>query len=172
MQPSGSQTGAAWPTKGGIFYSREDLGRKRCGWKNLKFWLLMCSTHKKTAQRGCISLKCLQYASKSCFIIIVWASSFRPLLGRSRSRGRCWAANRLSQAVKSMRRSMDWTLENNMVNCLFFCTTLTSWRSGHVPFVWAGAGTSETGAEVVELEPHCSWEGHSWRVGHSWEGHS
>jgi len=30
-----------------------------------------------------------------------------------------------------MRRSMDWTLEDNMVDGLFFCATLTSRRRGH-----------------------------------------
>jgi len=29
------------------------------------------------------------------------------------------------QAVQSMRRSMDWTLEDNVVDGLFFCATLT-----------------------------------------------
>jgi len=32
------------------------------------------------------------------------------------------------QAVQSMRRSMDWTLEDNMVDGLFFCITLTGRR--------------------------------------------
>ena len=41
------------------------------------------------------------------------------------------------QAVQSMGRSMDWTLEDNMVDGLFFCTTLTSRRGGHIPFVEA-----------------------------------
>jgi len=36
------------------------------------------------------------------------------------------------QAVKSMGRSMDWTLEDNMVNSLFFSATLTE---GHAAFV-------------------------------------
>jgi len=34
------------------------------------------------------------------------------------------------QAVQSMGRSVDWTLEDNMVDDLFFCTILTSRRSG------------------------------------------
>ena len=32
---------------------------------------------------------------------------------------------------------MDWTLEDNMVDGLFFCATLTSRRGGHTPFVQA-----------------------------------
>jgi len=43
-------------------------------------------------------------------------------------------------------------LEDNMVDGLFFCTTLTSSRSSHTPFVQAGAETSDTGAEAVKLE--------------------
>jgi len=44
---------------------------------------------------------------------------------------------------------MDWTLEDNMADGLFFCATLTGRRVGHTPFVQAGAETSDTGAEGV-----------------------
>jgi len=64
-----------------------------------------------------------------------------------------------------MGRSMDWTLEDNIVNCLIFCTTLTSSRSSHTPFVQAGAETSDTGEEAVETDPCFSGQGHSRRVG-------
>jgi len=57
---------------------------------------------------------------------------------------------------------MDWTLEDNMVDGLFFCATLTGRRGGHTPFVQAGAETSDTGAEAVNPDPSSSWEGHSW----------
>jgi len=57
-----------------------------------------------------------------------------------------------------MRRSMDWTLEDDMVDGLFFCATLTSRRRGHTLFVQAGAETSDTGAEAVEPDPCSSWE--------------
>jgi len=60
---------------------------------------------------------------------------------------------------------MDWTLEDNMVDGLFFCATLTGRRGGHIPFVQAGAETSDTGAEVVKQDPGCSWEGHFRRMG-------
>jgi len=56
---------------------------------------------------------------------------------------------------------MDWTLEDNVVNGLFFCTTLTGRRGGHTPFVQAGAETSDTGAEAVKPDSGSSWEGHS-----------
>jgi len=52
---------------------------------------------------------------------------------------------------------MDWTLEDNMVDGLFFCSTLTGRRGGHNPFVHAGAETSDTGAEAVKPDRGCSW---------------
>ena len=65
------------------------------------------------------------------------------------------------QAVQSMGRAMDWTLEDDMVDHLFFYATLTDRRGGHNPFVQAGAETSDTGAEAVKPDPGSSWEGHS-----------
>jgi len=73
--------------------SRDELGRKSCGWKA---FIVSLFNIKKTAQRVWFRWECLQYYSTSCFIIVLWASSFSPLLGRTRSWGRCWAANRLS----------------------------------------------------------------------------
>jgi len=64
-----------------------------------------------------------------------------------------------------MGRSMDWTLEDDMVDGLFFFATLTGRRGGHTPFVQAGAETSDIRAEAVELDAGPSWEGHSGRVG-------
>ena len=66
-----------------------------------------------------------------------------------------------SQPVQSMGRSMDCTLEDSMVNGLFFCPTLTGHRGGHTPFVQAGAVTSNTSAEGVKPDEGFSWEGHS-----------
>jgi len=60
---------------------------------------------------------------------------------------------------------MDWTFEDNMIDGLFFCTTLTGRRGGHTQFVQAGAEASENGAEAIEPDPGCSWEGHSEGVG-------
>jgi len=59
---------------------------------------------------------------------------------------------------------MDWTLNDNMVDGLFFCATLTGRRGGHTPFVQAGVETSDTGVEAVKPDPRCSWQGHSGRV--------
>ena len=69
------------------------------------------------------------------------------------------------QDVQSMRRSMHWTLEDNMVDGLFFCPTLTGRRGSHTSFVQTGAETPDTGAQAVKPETQCSWEGHSRRVG-------
>jgi len=55
---------------------------------------------------------------------------------------------------------MDWTVEDDMVDGLF-SATLTGRRGSHIPFVHAGAETSDTGAEAVEPDPGSSWEGHS-----------
>ena len=41
--------------------------------------------------------------------------------------------------LQSMGRSIEWTLEDSMIDGLFFCATLTSRRRGHAPFVYAGA---------------------------------
>jgi len=55
---------------------------------------------------------------------------------------------------------MDRT-EENVVDSLFFCATLTGCRGGHIPFVQAGAETSNIAAEAVKPDPGSSWEGHS-----------
>ena len=56
---------------------------------------------------------------------------------------------------------MDRTLEDDMVDGLFFCTALTGRRGGHNPFVQTGAETPDTGAEALEPDPGSFWEGHS-----------
>ena len=56
---------------------------------------------------------------------------------------------------------MDWTLEYNMVDGLFFCATLTGRRGCHTIFAQAGAESSDTGAEAVKPNPGSSREGHS-----------
>ena len=70
-------------------------------------------------------------------------------------------------AVQSMRRSMNWTLDDNMGDGLFFCATLTGRRRCHTPFEQAGAEMSDTSAEAVKPGPRCSWEGHFRWVGAS-----
>jgi len=68
--------------------------------------------------------------------ILLWASSFIYCLaaldfgaGVEQPFGCLDVQNR--QAVQSMRRSMDWTLEDDMVNSLFFCATVTGRRGSH-----------------------------------------
>ena len=56
------------------------------------------------------------------------------------------------QAMRSMRRSVDWKVKDDMANGLFYAT-LTSHRRGHTPFVQAGEETSDTGAETIK--PRC-----------------
>jgi len=54
----------------------------------------------------------------------------------------------------------------HMVDGLFFCATLTGCRGGHTPFVQSIAETTDSNAEAVKPDTHCSWEDHSRRVGH------
>ena len=70
----------------------------------------------------------------------VWASSCNPLLGRTRSRGKYWTAIPLSHRPEPSGHTVHgevdgWTLEDNMVDGLFFCAKLTGLRGGHTPFV-------------------------------------
>jgi len=76
--------------------------------------------------------------------------------------GRRFVLLRIRPCMQSMGRSMDWRLEDNMVDDLFFCARLTGRRGGHTLFVQAGAETSDNGAEAVKPDPGSSWEGHSW----------
>jgi len=46
-------------------------------------------------------------------------------------------------------------LAATLANGLLICATLTSLRGGHIPFVQAGAVTSDTGAEAVKLDQGC-----------------
>jgi len=56
---------------------------------------------------------------------------------------------------------MEWTLEANTVDSLFFCATHTGRRGGHTPFVQSVVETSNTSAKAVKPDPGSSWEGHS-----------
>ena len=60
-----------------------------------------------------------------------------------------------------MRTSMEWMLEDNMVDGLFFCATLAGSGGGHTPTVQAGGETPDTRAVTVKPDPRCFWEGHS-----------
>jgi len=56
---------------------------------------------------------------------------------------------------------MDWTLEDNMFDCLFFCATLTGLKRGHTRFAQAGAESPDTGVEADKPDPGFSCEGNS-----------
>jgi len=56
-----------------------------------------------------------------------------------------------------MEGSLDWTLEDNIVNGLIFCARLTSRRSGHTRFVQTRSETTDTSAEAVEPDSRCKW---------------
>jgi len=121
--------------------------------KKLKFLLLVYSTHKVHSEVGVGWNACSTHeqTGRSCFI--VWASSFRHCLaaldhgaGVDQQIDCLIIQNR--QAVQSTGRSVDWTLEDNMVDGLLFWATLTGRRGDHTPFVQAGAETSDTGAEA------------------------
>ena len=72
-----------------------------------------------------------------------------------------WLIVQNRQAVQAMGMSMDWILEDDMVDGLLVCSKLTRSRGDHTPFVQAGAGKSHTNAEAVKPDPGCSWKGHS-----------
>ena len=94
-------------------------------------------------------------------ICVVWASCYYLLLGRTRSRAIYCLIIETREAVQSTGNSMGLTLEENMVDGLFFCATPTGPRKGHNPFVQAGAEMPDTGAKAVMPNPRCSWKGHS-----------
>jgi len=60
--------------------------------------------------------------------------------------------------MRSMGRSMNWTLEDNMVYGLVFCATLAGRRWRHTPFVQTEAETPNTSEQVVKLVPGFVWE--------------
>jgi len=59
------------------------------------------------------------------------------------------------QALQSMGKLTHWTWGHDMINDLFFCTTLTGRRRGHASFVQAGAETPNTGAVAIMPDPRC-----------------
>jgi len=74
---------------------------------------------------------------------IIWASFLHPLLRRTRSRLGAGVEQPIDcliiqncQTVQSLGRSMDWILEDNMIDGLFFCASFTSSRMGHFSFAW------------------------------------
>ena len=94
---------------------------------------------------------------------------FLKLLHRRLSRGRCWAAIRLSHRPKPSGRAVHEEIDGLDIGeqhgrRFVLLRQLTSRRAGHTPFVQTGAEASDTGAEAVEPDPRCSWQSHSGRV--------
>ena len=104
-----------------------------------------------------------------CLFFIVCASSSNPLIDRSKSHGRFWAAIRLSspRIVKPRRGRcpMDWTVKNNMVNGLFFCATSHKLQKGPYSICAGRIGNVRDGCGSGQPDLRCSWQGHSERMG-------
>ena len=88
------------------------------------------------------------------FFFIVWASYFNPLLGRTRSRNRCWAAIRLSHRPELSDRAVHEEVDGLDIEGRHgrrFVLLRHTHRLQRRPysFVQAEAETSDTGAEVV-----------------------
>jgi len=62
------------------------------------------------------------------------------------------------QAVQYMRRLMDWTFENNMVEGFLFCANFTNQGRRYHAFVQAGAETFDTGVEGHQIVLASSFE--------------
>ena len=78
----------------------------------------------------------------------------KPLLGRTRSWGRCWAVIRLSHRPEPSGHAVHGVVDGLDIggqHGLLFSDTLTGRRRGYTQFVEAGVETSDTGAESVNL---------------------
>jgi len=100
------------------------------------------------------------------FFFIAWASSGNPLLGRTGSRGRCWASIGLSQRPEPSGHAAHEEVDGLDIGgqhgrrFVLLCHTHRPQR-GHTPFVQAGSETSDTGVEAVQPDLRCSWKSHS-----------
>jgi len=92
-----------------------------------------------------------------CMDLLLLSQLFKPLLGRSRSRGRCGAVIRLSHRPEPsghvVHGEVDGLDIGGQHGRRFVLLRHTGRRGGHTPFVQARAETSYTGAEAVELDP-------------------
>ena len=94
---------------------------------------------------------------------------FNPLLGRTRSRDRCWAVIRMSHHPEPSGRAVHVEVgglgiggQHGRRFALLRHTHKP--QRGHTAFVQAGAEMSDTGVEAVKPEPRFAWKGHSGRV--------
>jgi len=134
---------------------------KPCTWSVTMYSQLRCV---RTFRKCSLVFAVLIVAKATAWAMYLLLSQFfKPLLGRTRSRGKCWAAIRLFHRPEPSGRAVHEEfdgLENHMVEGLFFCTTLPGRRGGHTR-----AETSHISAEPVKPDPRCSWKGDSWGVG-------
>jgi len=104
------------------------------------------------------------------WLFVVWASCCCPLLGRTRFRGRCWAAIRLSHRPEPSGRAVHEEVGGLNIGgqhgrrFVVLRHTHRPQRRSY-PICTSRSGTSDTGAEAVKPDPGSSWEGHSWKVG-------
>jgi len=108
----------------------------------------------------CFSPHSVDHMLTPLFFFIVWASCYCSLLGRTRSRGRCWAASRLSRhpepsgfAVHGEVDVLDMGTRHDRRFILLYHTHRP--QKGPCPFAQAGAETPDTGAVAVMPDPHC-----------------
>jgi len=105
--------------------------------------------------------------SLSCLLLL--SELLKPLLGCTRSWGRCWAAIQLSYRPEPSGHAVHGEVDGLDIGGhngrYVFCATLTHHKGGHVPFLQAGAEMSDTSAEAVKPDPGSSWVGHSGGVG-------
>jgi len=137
------------------------------------FAIYLMNSQLSWAQTGMYYEKYGCKQSNICFFFIFsWASCSNHYLaaldlGAGVEQPFDWPIVQNHQTMQAMGRLMDWTLEDNVVDGLFFFTTLTGRRRNHTPLVKTGAGMPDTGADVVKLDPGPSWEGHSGVMGTS-----
>jgi len=98
------------------------------------------------------------------WFFIFWAGRYCPLLGRNKSRGRCWAAIRLSQRLEppghAVHEEFDGLDIGGQHGRRFdLLATLTGRIGGHNPICISRRGN------VQQRDPRCSCKGHSRRVG-------
>jgi len=108
----------------------------------------------------------LYVSSKHTPFFVVWASCHNPLLGHTRSRGRCWAAIRLSRRPEPSDHAVYGGVNRRDIGGQhgYLVSHTHRLQKGHTPFVEARAETCDIGAEAIKPKPRCSWQGHSRRV--------
>jgi len=92
---------------------------------------------------------------------------FKPLLGHTRFRDRCWAAIRLPHRLELSDHAVHGEVDGLDIGGqhgrrFVLMPTFTGRRGGHTPFVHTGAETSDTGAKAVKLDPGLFLVGSFW----------